>query len=54
MKCLVLFSTLLALTLGQTLVLIGGNLRDDNAPVWNKMVELAVSSFINIISYYDS
>ncbi|XP_046649989.1 cyanophycinase-like [Daphnia pulicaria] len=34
-------SWLLTLTLGQNLVLIGGNLRVDNAIVWEKMVKLA-------------
>lgn len=40
---LIILSTLVAIAVGQSLILIGGNLRDDNAPVWNKMVELAVS-----------
>ena len=29
---------------GQNLVLIGGNLRDDNTDVWNRIIELAVST----------
>ncbi|KAI9564893.1 hypothetical protein GHT06_008634 [Daphnia sinensis] len=33
--------TFLSFTVGQNLVLIGGNLRDDNTKVWNKMVQLA-------------
>lgn len=35
----------LAQALGQTLVLLGGNLRDDNEAVWKKIVALAVSAF---------
>ncbi len=27
----------------QHLVLLGGNLKDDNAQIWNEMIELAVS-----------
>lgn len=46
----ILIATVLSLTVGQNLVLIGGNLRDDNTQVWNKMVELAVSLFT--IFYY--
>lgn len=41
---------LLTLTVGQNLVLIGGNLRDDNTPVWEKMAKLAVSKFYSIPS----
>ncbi|EFX76327.1 hypothetical protein DAPPUDRAFT_306257 [Daphnia pulex] len=32
------------LTVGQNLVLIGGNLRNDNTQIWNKMVDLAGGS----------
>lgn len=46
-------SWLLTLTVGQNLVLIGGNLRVDNAIVWEKMVKLAVSKyFVDILLYY--
>jgi hypothetical protein len=45
-------SWLLTLTVGQNLVLIGGNLRVDNAIVWEKMVKLAVSKyFVDILLY---
>lgn len=41
---------LLTLTVGQNLVLIGGNLREDNTPVWDKMVKLAVSKcYISLV-----
>lgn len=39
----IILSTLVTLTVGQNLVLIGGNLRDNNTAVWNKIIELAVS-----------
>lgn len=45
-------SWLLTLTLGQNLVLIGGNLRVDNAIVWEKMVKLAVSKYFVAILLY--
>lgn len=40
----------------QSLVLVGGGLTDENAPVWNKVVELAVSyfQFKNDSNYIDS
>jgi hypothetical protein len=37
------------LTVGQNLVLIGGNLRNDNTQIWNKMVDLAVSILTQIL-----
>ncbi|KZS13199.1 Uncharacterized protein APZ42_021629 [Daphnia magna] len=36
-----MFLTCVSLAVGQNLVLIGGNLRNNNLPVWNMMVELA-------------
>jgi len=42
----IIISTWFTLTVGQNLILIGGNLRSDNAQIWNKMVDLAVSIFI--------
>ncbi len=39
----IILSTLVTLAVGQNLVLIGGNLRDNNTVVWNKIIELAVS-----------
>jgi hypothetical protein len=49
-------SWLLTLTVGQNLVLIGGNLRVDNAIVWEKMVKLAVSKYffmiVSLIAYF--
>ena len=50
-----MFSTILlalvlpALAASQSLVLVGGGLTDGNAPVWNKVVELAVISFLIIL-----
>lgn len=44
----ILFTAFFAQTLGQTLVMLGGNLRDDNTVVWQKIVQSAVSAF-NII-----
>jgi len=39
-----------ALAASQSLVLIGGGLTDENAPVWNRVVELAViSSYFDVI-----
>jgi hypothetical protein len=35
-----------ALVSSQSLVLVGGALADDNAAIWNKVVELAVSNQI--------
>ena len=40
---IVLSTFLITLTAGQNLVLIGGNLRDDNDVVWNTIIGLAVS-----------
>lgn len=36
-----------ALVASQSLVLIGGGLRDDDAPLWERMIELAVSISTN-------
>lgn len=38
----ILGSFLPALVASQSLVLVGGGLTDGNAPVWNRIVELAV------------
>ena len=40
---IVLSTFLIKLTAGQNLVLIGGNLSDDNDVVWNTIIGLAVS-----------
>lgn len=40
-----LLTTLAGLVATQSLVIIGGNLAETNADVWDKMVELAVSEF---------
>ena len=52
----IVLSTLqITLSLGQNLVLLGGNLRDDNDVIWNTMVQLAVSycmfNFLLIVTF---
>ena len=42
MRCFLIFLILPTLAKAQSLILIGGNLKDDNAPIWNTMVEMAV------------
>lgn len=37
-----LLATLVGLAAPQSVVFIGGNLADENAPIWDKVVELAV------------
>ena len=43
-----------ALVSSQSLVLVGGALADGNAPVWNKVVELAVTHFLMILNCVNS
>ena len=40
---LALLTTFVGLATSQSLIFIGGNLGDANAPIWDKVVELAVS-----------
>ena len=40
---LALLTTFVCLATSQSLIFIGGNLGDANAPIWDKVVELAVS-----------
>lgn len=51
MSLLFLILLLPALASSQSLVLVGGGLTDENAPVWDKVVELAVSTQSRSIKY---
>ena len=43
MRLLALLLLVPALAAGQSLVLVGGNLNNNNLVIWEKMIELAVS-----------